>query len=443
MKKHKPLWIIGLLFLITAVVACIYFATREEVPENMLQVIAGEKTEIVDLAKLDYQDVKGKRVNGKGEEKEVRAQGVLVKKILEELEITEFESISIVADDAYHVEVSRDEINDETKVYFIREEGEERLRLIVFGDKDSKRSVSNIAQIFVNTSVESDKTSVTFIDDLGREVTVDSPRRVAALLGSYADMWMLAGGEVIASADDAWEDFGLALPESAINLGQTKELNLEKLFEAEPDFILASTNTNIDMEWKEVLEKSQIPTAYFEVSDFEDYLRVFKICTEITGRPDLYEQNGLNVKEQVDSAIQMAEERVGENGAAEVLFLRVSAAKVRAKNSKDSVLGEMLNRLQCINIADREESLLENLNVEYILQEDPDFIFLVEVGNDKEGIKRNMDQFIMDNPIWQELTAVKEGKVYTLDKALYNLKPNNRWGEAYEKLEHILSQGQK
>ena len=35
---------------------------------------------------------------------------------------------------------------------------------------------------------------VTFTDDLGRTVTVDQPERVAALLGSFAQIWMLAGG---------------------------------------------------------------------------------------------------------------------------------------------------------------------------------------------------------------------------------------------------------
>ena len=67
----------------------------------------------------------------------------------------------------------------------------------------------------------------TFIDDLGREVTVSDPQRVAALLGSFADVWYLAGGTVAASADDAWADFELPLPEDAVNLGMTKRLNLE------------------------------------------------------------------------------------------------------------------------------------------------------------------------------------------------------------------------
>ena len=116
---------------------------------------------------------------------------------------------------------------------------------------------------------------------------------------------------------------------------------------------------------------------------------------------------------------------------------------IRAKNSQDSVLGEMLAALGCINIADSDESLLENVSVEHILKEDPDFIFFAQVGDDMDEIKANVQKFIDENPIWQELTAVKEGRVYYMDKALYNLKPNDRWGEAYEKLNELLAEGQK
>ena len=49
------------------------------------------------------------------------------------------------------------------------------------------------------------------LDELGRTVAVDSPERVACLLGSFAQIWQLAGGQVIATADDAGEDLGLEL----------------------------------------------------------------------------------------------------------------------------------------------------------------------------------------------------------------------------------------
>ena len=280
----------------------------------------------------------------------------------------------------------------------------------------------------------------TFTDDLGREVTVTEPQRVAALLGSFADVWHLAGGTVIASADDAWVDFDLPLPEDAVNLGMTKRLNLESLFSAQPDFILASANTQLHLDWMDTLEAANIPTAYFDVSDFSDYLRLLELCTRITGREDLYETNGLAVQEQIDAVTAAAAVRVKKAGAAPTaLNLRASATYIRAKNSNGNVLGEMLKNLGCVNIADSDASLLETLSVEHILLQDPDYIFISQQGDDPEAIRRHVDAFFAQQPALAQLTAVKEGRVFIMDKALYTLKPNARWGEAYEKLEAILN----
>jgi iron complex transport system substrate-binding protein len=103
----------------------------------------------------------------------------------------------------------------------------------------------------------------------------------------------------------------------------------------------------------------------------------------------------------------------------------------------------MLKSLGCENIADSDDSLLENLSIEHILQEDPDAIFVIQIGDDKEAIDAHFDHYVRENPAWNTLTAVKEGRVYTMDKTLYNLKPNDRWGEAYEKLNELLAEGQK
>lgn len=280
---------------------------------------------------------------------------------------------------------------------------------------------------------------VTFIDDLGRTVSVSEPKRVAALIGSFADIWYQAGGEVCACAEDAWDDFEFTMPEDAVNLGMTKEPSVEKLLSAQPDFILASTKTQANMDMLDTLEATGIPTAYFSVSDFEDYLRVLKICTEITGREDLYEEHGLAVQKQIEEVITESEKRLETEAAPKVLVLVSSASWTRAKNSSGNVLGEMLSKLGCINIADSENSLLENLNIEYILKEDPDYIFTVQSGGDTEGTKKALDELFGEGSVWSRLTAVQEEQVYHMDKRLYNLKPNARWGEAYEGLERILS----
>lgn len=285
---------------------------------------------------------------------------------------------------------------------------------------------------------ENQEQSVTFTDDLGREVTVENPERVAALIGSFAEMWQLAGGEICATADDAWEDMGLTLSEDTVNLGQTKSISVEKLFEAEPDFIIASANTRVNVELLDTLEATGVPTAYFEVSGFDDYLRVLKIFTEITGREDLYQENGLAIQTQIEDVIAKSEKRLQGQEEPTVLFLRVSATAVYAKNSSDSVLGEMLKALGCRNIADDDASLLENVTLEHVLQMDPDYIFTVQLGGNPEGVKNHLDSLFSEDSAWATLTAVKEGRWYHLDKRLYNLKPNARWGEAYEGLEAIL-----
>ena len=283
--------------------------------------------------------------------------------------------------------------------------------------------------------------AITFTDDLGREVTVDAcPKRVASLLGSFTDVWYLAGGEVVATPDDAWEDFGLSLPKETVNLGNTKDLSLELLFSAEPDFVLASANTRVDLDWLDTLEDSGIPVAYFDVANFEAYLRMLNICTDITGREYLYQTNGVEIEAEIAQILEESEKKIQENGTPSVLSLRASAASVRAKNSKGNVLGELLAELGCENIADSEESLLENLSVEHIIQRDPVYIFIVQQGDDAEGMKRNVEQFISDNPAWNSLTAVKENRVYYVEKRLYGLKPNARWAEAYQNLMELLWQ---
>ena len=277
----------------------------------------------------------------------------------------------------------------------------------------------------------------TFTDDLDRTVTVTSTEGVAALLGSYADIWLLAGGTVCAAADDAWDDFDLPLSEDTVNLGGTKDLSLEALLASAPTFVLASTNTPQHLEWESALQGAGITVAYFDVSSFDDYLRMLKTCTELTGNEESYAQYGESVAAVVEEVTFRSRAAMAED-AATVLVLRASASSIRAKNSEGNVLGELLGDMGCRNIADSDSNLLENLSVESIYLQNPDHIFIVQVGDDAAGMKENVNRFFAENPLWLELDAVKNDRVHYMDKRLFNLKPNAYWGESYIRLEEIL-----
>lgn len=277
-------------------------------------------------------------------------------------------------------------------------------------------------------------------DDLGRSVTIErQPQRVAALIGSFADIWCLAGGAdtLAAAADDTFRKFDLPIPAETINLGATKDISLEKLLAAQPQLVIASCSTAEQVALEPVLSQMGLNTVYFDVDSFEDYLRMLRVCTQITGCDENYARYGEDVQAQVDAAHARAD-----GSRPTVLYVRATGSSCRVKGSEGSVLGEMLAAMDCENIADSEESLLENLSIEAILRADPDFIFVVEQSADPDAAKAVLEKTLFSNPAWQTLTAVREGRVHVMDGSLFNLKPNSRWGEAYEQLAEILY-GQK
>ncbi len=277
-----------------------------------------------------------------------------------------------------------------------------------------------------------------FIDDLGREVTVSTCNRVAPILGSFADVWMLSGGEVVATCNDAWEDLGLNLRDDCINLGGAHSPSFEALFKANPDFVIASASTASNVEMKDALENAGITVAYFDVDCFEDYLRMLDVCTDITGRKDLYEKNGINIKAQIDHVKKCCADAKVPADQNTVLLLRVSSGAVKAKGSRGTVLGEMLCELGCKNIADSDKGLLENLSVESVIKNEPYRIFVVTMGDDIDKAMKNLTETMSENPAWKTLLAVRENRMHFMDRRLFNIKPNVRWAEAYEEPGRIL-----
>ena len=310
---------------------------------------------------------------------------------------------------------------------------------VLAGCGTSEKENSSIASTdnteLISKEEGTDATGVSFVDDLGREVLVDNPQRVITLISSFADIWYLAGGveQLVATTNATWTYFDLPLREDIANLGSSKELNLEQLIACEPDLVLASCGTDRNVELEAAFEEMEINVAYFSVNSFEDYLRVLKVCTDITGCEENYEQYGNKVKEQVETALARVD-----GSAPSVLYIRATGSSCKVKNSKDSVLGEMLANMGCVNIADREDSLLEQLSLEVILQEDPEYIFVVMQSANPQDAQETLESTLLSNPAWATLSAVKEGRYYVMEQNLYNLKPNARWGEAYEKLADIL-----
>lgn len=274
-----------------------------------------------------------------------------------------------------------------------------------------------------------------FVDSLGREVKISNPERIVVLTGSFADVLCLAGGKekIVGAAEDTFRDFDLNLDSSVKDTGTVKEPSLETIVSLEPDLIIASSNTESQLELKDTFEQMKIPVAYFQVSTFNEYLNMLDILTDITGHKDNYRKYGKDVEKEINNAKKLIDET-----KPKVLYIRISSSGAKVKNSTNSVLGEMLKDLDTQNIADNNMNLLENLSMEQIALDEPDYIFIVYQSanpKDAEDIYKNNFE---SNKLWQGLDAVKNKRVYIMDSSLYNLKPNDKWGQAYLNLAQIL-----
>ena len=285
--------------------------------------------------------------------------------------------------------------------------------------------------------VSSEAGKIAFTDALGQEFSIDPPRRAVVMIGSFADVWVLAGGEDVlaATANDAWESYGLDLGEETANIGSPMKPSAELVLGAEPDLVIASSLSPSNLELQETFQRAGIPAAYFDVSSFQDYLDLLDLFTRLTGHPERYAQYGTAVQEQVDGAILR---RAVYDYIPTVLTIQVSGSSVKVKNSEDNVLGPMLKDLGCLNIADGDDSLLEDLSLEAILRDDPNYIFAVYHGTDEGAARANLEESLLSNPAWASLSAVEGGRFHILERRMYSLKPNALWGEAYEQLADIL-----
>ena len=149
MKRAEPVkMMIVALVLVTAVVAAVYLTTRPAAAEGALRIEAGGRVIELPMDRLKFVPVQGTVVNGRGEERNIDAQGVLLDQVLREAGVSEFAEVTVAADDAYSAVVTAEEIAAPDRVYLIRQDGS-GLRLIVFGDSNSKRSVSGVASLSV------------------------------------------------------------------------------------------------------------------------------------------------------------------------------------------------------------------------------------------------------------------------------------------------------
>ncbi len=295
----------------------------------------------------------------------------------------------------------------------------------------------------VDLKVKKDGT-VSFTDDLGNAVTVKDPERVVACMGSFANAWELAGGTLTAATDDAYENYGVDSSKVA-SVGRSTSLSLESIIAQDPDFVIMTGTSDgkhstgvSQAELKSSLDASGVSGAFFKVTTFDDYLRMLRVFTAITGREDLFQKNGLDVQAQIKKVKKRYSVSASKKSEAPRVLVMSSYSKGVSAQDSTGMTGAMLKELGAVNVCDENPSALTDFSLESIADLDPDYIFVISVGTGTEAQERNLAESVSSNPAWSELSAVKKGNFKVLDSAHFMSKPNADWAESYKILGKAL-----
>ncbi|NLA13565.1 MAG: ABC transporter substrate-binding protein, partial [Tissierellia bacterium] len=191
------------------------------------------------------------------------------------------------------------------------------------------KETNNVEAINIDNQ-DAEENYYIFSDALGTEVVLErKPERVVSLLGSYSETWALAGGSLAGLTDDVQKEGRMEITNDIQIVGTVKEPNLEGILSLNPDFVILTPDVDNQVKIAETLKQLNINHAFFKVEEFEDYLNMLNICTDITGRKDLYEENGLKIKKDIDDILYKVEGAKKEE--LKVLFVRAFSSGAKAK----------------------------------------------------------------------------------------------------------------
>ncbi|WP_246161699.1 ABC transporter substrate-binding protein [Segnochrobactrum spirostomi] len=246
-----------------------------------------------------------------------------------------------------------------------------------------------------------DGKTVSITDDRGVVVVVpENPQRIAAISYLGVDVALALGIKPVATTymtAGRQPDFLLGLTGEMKSLGQRAKPNLELLSEVRPDVIVAMKRYTVGNAAQ--FEKIAPYIAYNMELLSESYQEVSDL-SKVFGKPERGEQLNAEFKSHLADYAAKAPKNVHPRfqimwgGDTPFSFhTENTAASIVAALGGDNIAGPM----------QQDGKFGMEISLEAMLEKDPEVIFVYDSGPDRPH---------ENNPIWQQLSAVKNGRVY-------------------------------
>ncbi len=289
------------------------------------------------------------------------------------------------------------------------------------------KPVSPAGAVQANITVEGDTYPLKIKDFLGQETVLkQKPLRAAVLSGTPLNIWYDLGGKSVCTSDisgslkliPAYQEEIEKLPK----VGAVYAIDLEAVIAQKPDLIISQYGPQTTQAIRQ--REMGFPVICTQTKTYEDVLQTYRVFGKILGAEDKAEVAVRKLEEQKKAIL---DKLPAEGKTIVILYVTSNSLAVKLDNS---IAGDIAKMLKLKNIAsdlppDTIGSENTPLDIEYIVEKNPDYVLVTSMIDSNEAAKKAMEAEFAGNPVWKGVKAAAEGRVLYLPQQyfLYNAGP--------------------
>ena len=252
---------------------------------------------------------------------------------------------------------------------------------------------------------------ITIVDDRGNTLNLNNPpQRVISLLPSLTESVCALGKCNTLVGTDRYSNWPKSI-DSLPKLGAIGDFNIERIVQLKPDLVLLEKASPLIPRLKSL----GVPTLGFDIKSMEDEHRALQKLDLVFDTTQ-----GNRVWDQIQAQIVRANKQLPTSPKNISVYFEVNPAPFAAGRS--SFIGELLNRLDLMNIIPDSLGPFPKINPEFVVKAKPQVILISET---------NISQ-IKKRPGWSTIPAISQNKICTFTPQENDIlvRPGPRMGEA-------------
>ena len=269
----------------------------------------------------------------------------------------------------------------------------------------------------------------TVTDTTGAEVELPRrPARVVVLNASNLDLYVAAGGAksiVGKPTSEALSDEVKQATSEAEQVGIIHSPDVEKILALQPDLVIG-TNVPFHTDLRTTLAGAGIPLLIQAQDSLADLYGALELYGTLTGEEERADARIRDIEEKVDETRARAAGRTAPKSL--IVFGTPDSFNM---GTKKCFAGGLVDWLGGGNIADAAggDGAYLPISMEFVARENPSVILLIMHGP-AGSIEGKVRQDLKENEAWQDIDAVREGRVYVLPYELFAVNPGTRAADA-------------